>query len=129
MVVTTYQGGQDIPKKVVASLRQMGYTNDLGHMRHVIREAVSDDPLCPENKTRLYDAFVGMVDDKVVGWACVYRIENDLCCSIWVSNRHRRKGYGHGIMERVYELYKFDPPELFGRGRKLWNMIHAEAPY
>ena len=125
MIVTTYAQGDTVPKAVQASLRMMGLQSDMGHMRLVAAEAFSAEPFHFANKTEMFHAFVASENGKVLGWACTYRIEGDLCCSIWVGTRHRHKGVGTLIMKEVFKEYEHEEPVLFGNGKRLWAKVWA----
>ena len=91
----------DMPRPIYRVCRTMGHSEFFGHLRSVIytHEGTNNYP----HDYHFRSAYVMEVNGKVIGWACLYTINegSQRYVSVWIQTRHRRKGYGKLLITKA----------------------------
>lgn len=115
--LTNYRHIADMPVRVVSACKTMGQRRD-GHLCEIINEFLTGyhDRYSKEVRS----AYVLEVDDKIVGWICLYKYAGTYCSSVWVRSRERGKGYGKLLMDMGWKRWYNIDPRTYKGYRKYW---------
>lgn len=96
-----------MPERVVRACQSMGSKRN-GHLRELVGKPVLGGYGLKVDDIR--SCYVLEVDDKIVGWVCLYMFAGVHCSSVWVSCRYRGKGYGKLLMDKAWSRwYNLNP--------------------